>query len=145
MGLLALRWLTVLSASLFSGAALFVSIAEHPGRLTAGIDVALAEFGPSYKRAAPLQATLALGSLLGGCASALIGNDWRWAVGGITIGAVIPLTLAVIMPVNGKLLQPSSLSSEEAGRLLRRWGAFHLLRTALGVVGLLIFIVAAVH
>jgi hypothetical protein len=92
-----------------------------------------------------LQAALAVLTLVGGCLTALVANDWRWAAGGIAVGGAIPLTLAVIMPVNNKLLEPKSLSFEEAGQLLRRWGRLHVYRTALGVLGLMILVVAAVR
>jgi hypothetical protein len=92
-----------------------------------------------------LQAALAVVALVGGCLTGLLGNDWRWAAGGIAVGAAIPLTLAVIMPVNNKLLEPSSLSSEEAGHLLARWGGLHLFRTAFGVLDLVILVLAAVR
>jgi len=40
-----------LSAGLFAGAAIYVNAVEHPARLSCGVDVALREFAPSYRRA----------------------------------------------------------------------------------------------
>jgi hypothetical protein len=52
--------ITLLSAGLFAGAALYVSAVEHPARVAAGTTVALAQFPLSYARAAPLQGASAI-------------------------------------------------------------------------------------
>jgi hypothetical protein len=51
-----LELVATLCAGLFAGAALYINIAEHPARLEVGPSVALREFGPSYRRAAVMQA-----------------------------------------------------------------------------------------
>jgi hypothetical protein len=56
----ALQLLTLGSAGLFAGGALFVSLVEHPARLRLELASALAEFGHSYQRAAPWQGLTAL-------------------------------------------------------------------------------------
>jgi len=49
----------ILSSTLFAGAALYVSLVEHPARLSCGTELAATEFGPSYKRATVMQVVLA--------------------------------------------------------------------------------------
>jgi hypothetical protein len=49
----------LLTAGIFAGAALYVSLVEHPARIECGAALALAEFRPSYRRGAVMQATLA--------------------------------------------------------------------------------------
>jgi hypothetical protein len=39
------------SAGLFAGAAMYVTLVEHPARLECGTELAVTEFGPSYRRA----------------------------------------------------------------------------------------------
>jgi hypothetical protein len=44
---------------IFAGAAAYVSFVEHPARMECGPALAATEFGPSYRRAAVMQASLA--------------------------------------------------------------------------------------
>jgi hypothetical protein len=50
----------ILSSTLFAGAAVYVSLVEHPTRLSCGTELAATEFGPSYKRATVMQVVLAV-------------------------------------------------------------------------------------
>src|SRR3546814_11177888 len=51
--------LALITAALFAGAALYVSLAEHPARMRLDDRSALAHWKPSYARATWLQASLA--------------------------------------------------------------------------------------
>ena len=46
-------------AAPFAGAALCVSLVEHPARMACGVEVAAAGFAPSHRRAAAMQVGLA--------------------------------------------------------------------------------------
>jgi hypothetical protein len=134
---LILAALATLSAAIFAGGALYVSLVEHPARMQAGVAVAVAEFVPSYRRAAPWQATAAAVAFVAACLAALVTARWVWALGGVAVGAAIPFTLVAIMPTNRRLLDGGALPSAEAARLLTRWGRLHWVRSGLGVAGLL--------
>lgn len=134
-----LQWMAVVSAGLFAGGALYVSVAEHPGRMEAGISAALAEFRPSYHRAAPWQALMAIVASVCGIGATLLTSDWVWAVGGMLVGAAIPLTLIAILPINDRLLDPD-VSDPEAEVLFKRWGRLHLVRSVLGAAGMLVLV-----
>ena len=54
------QFLAVLSATLFTGAAIYINVAEHPARMECGTELAATVFGPSYTRAASMQVILAL-------------------------------------------------------------------------------------
>src|SRR2546428_6744349 len=99
-----LQVLATLCAALFAGAALYISIVEHPARLKTGVPTATEGFRHMYKRAAPWQASLATVSLLAGLAVTFSTRDWLWALGGIGVGAVIPITSTFMMPANPQAL-----------------------------------------
>lgn len=125
--------LAVLCAGLFAGAAAYVSFVEHPARLQCGTAIALAQFGPSYKRGTVMQASLAVLGFAAAVGAWLLGRGLPALVGGIILGAVVPFTLIVIFPTNQRLLDPSlDRASIEAGTLLARWGRLHMVRTVAG-------------
>ena len=124
--------LALTSTAVFFGAALYISLVEHPARLEAGVDVALRQFPHSYRRAARLQASLAMIGSLAGVAAWLLGASAWWAVSALLLFAVVPLTLVVIFPTNKRLHDPSLRPADPAALgLLRRWGTLHWLRTGL--------------
>ena len=102
------QWIAVWAAGLFSGAALYVSLVEHPARMQCGTVLAVTEFGPSYKRAALMQSILALLGSIGALVAWLAGDGPFWAVGGLLLLFSVPFTLIVIRPTNRCLLDPRS-------------------------------------
>jgi hypothetical protein len=130
----------MVSATAFTAWALYISVVEHPARLDSGAAAGRAQFRPSYRRAAPWQASFAAIAFASGTTVAVLTRRWTWLAGALAIGAVIPLTLIVIMPTNRRLLGPDPLGEAESLRLLRRWGRLHAVRTALAGVGLLAFL-----
>lgn len=125
----------MLCTGLFAGAALYITLVEHPARMECGTELALAEFGPSYRRAAVLQGLLAaIGSLLA-IGARLAGAPLLSLISGVILFLVIPWTLIVIFPTNRKLLDPSiDRSSATANQLLKRWGRLHAVRTILSLI-----------
>jgi hypothetical protein len=130
----------MVSAVTFTAWALYISVVAHPARLESGGAAGRAQFRPSYRRAAPWQASLAAIALVSGTVMAALTGRWTWLAGALAIGAVIPLTLVVIMPTNHRLLGPEALDEAQALGLLRRWGRLHALRTGLAGLGLLAFL-----
>jgi hypothetical protein len=131
-----LELVATLCAGLFAGAALYINIAEHPARLEVGPSVALREFGPSYRRAAVMQASLALVGLVAAVAAWWTEGHGMMLVGGLLLGAVVPFTLLAIKGTNKRLMAPDlDPDSAEARALLVRWGRLHAVRTVLSVLG----------
>lgn len=129
-----------IAAGLFSGAAIYVNLVEHPARMQCGNDLAIKQFGPSYRRATIMQVSLAIVGLLVATAAWLKGGSIWWLVGGLTLFAVVPFTLLFILPTNHKLLEPTlDNESELASKLLVRWGKLHAIRSILGLIAFLIF------
>jgi len=131
-----LEWIATLAAGVFAGAAVYVSLVEHPARVSLGPRAAMQEFAPSYRRGAAMQAPL---SLLGAAAAIVrwaSGGSLAWLAGGLALGALVPFTLLVIRPTNSRLLASTpEIASGEAEALLERWGRLHAVRTlvSLGV------------
>jgi Domain of unknown function (DUF1772) len=129
-----LEFVAALSAALFAGAALYINVAEHPARMCLETRMAALQWAPSYKRATWMQAPLAILSLLAGSVVWLCGGGIGWLVAALFIGAVVPVTFALIMPTNHKLLSPGrDLSSNETHDLLVRWGYLHAVRSVLSL------------
>ncbi len=128
----------IICSGLFAGAAIYINLVEHPARVQAGLSVAVAEFGPSYRRAAVMQVPLALAGGAAAIASWLGGAGALALAGGVLLLAVVPFTLVVIFPTNHRLLDPAlDPSSAEARALLDRWARLHAVRSALGLIAFL--------
>lgn len=127
-------------ATLFSGAALYISLVEHPARLGLADGPLLMQWRTSYKRALPIQSALALA---GGAAGLIVGYlaaDWRWFAGSILLLANWPFTFIFIMPVNKRLIAMQECEAGAASRaMLLLWGKLHNIRSALGAVTMLLF------
>ena len=130
------------SSTAFTAWAVYIVLVEHPARLDSGAASARAQFRGSYHRAAPWQASFAAIGLVGGIVAAWQSTRLAWLVGALAIGAAIPLTLVVIRPINNRLLSTEPIVDAETLALLRRWGRLHAVRTVLGAVGLLLFLLA---
>jgi len=132
------------SATVFTGAAMYVSLVEQPARLLLDDQALLAEWKPAYKRGTSMQAPLAIiGFLLGLLAWWQTGKI-AWIVGAILLVANWPVTLLVIMPVNRRLLAIDRAGPESRG-LLVKWGSLHALRSALGVAASIAFLFASLQ
>jgi hypothetical protein len=140
-----LKLLALLSSGMFGGAALYLTTVEHPARMTLGASAALQEFRPSYKRAAPPQAVLAMVCFLCGVSLAVLTQSRFWLLGGILVGAVVPFTLVFIMPTNRLLLDESKrLDAQVLESLLAKWARLHAVRSVLSVLGFLVLLWACV-
>ncbi len=123
----AVEFIAVLSCTLFTGAAIYINLVEHPARMGCGTKIAATVWAPSYKRATVMQASLAVISFLTGVVSWLLGRGILWLLGAMLIGLVVPFTFIAIMPTNRRLLAPGrDLDSSETRLLLEKWSTiFH--------------------
>src|SRR5262245_434185 len=135
------KLLATLCCGVFFGAALYISLVQHPATLETGNEFAARFFPSMYRRAAVLQASLALVACASAIAAWFRGAGRLWLAVGVLIGSVVPFTLIVIQPVNDVLLQ-GSRGSLELGELLTRWGYFHLVRTIVSGLAFLLCLIA---
>ena len=139
----ALEVVSLISTGLFAGAAIYVTVVEHPARLECGVAIAVTEFAPSYRRAAVMQAGLAALGSLAAIAAWAAGGGMPFLIAGALLGSVIPFTLVLMRPINARILDPSlDRHSLAAGAALRKWGRFHAVRS---IVAGLAFVVIAMH
>ncbi|MGD9501980.1 MAG: DUF1772 domain-containing protein [Methyloceanibacter sp.] len=130
-------------AASFTGAAFYINFAEQPARLRLDDRALLAEWKPAYQRGFVMQATLAIvGFVLGAIAW------WQAGKGAFLAGALLmlanwPFTLIAIMPTNKRLMATNlNEAGPETRALIVKWNRLHLVRTALGALAILAFIVA---
>jgi hypothetical protein len=137
--------LALITAAMFSGAALYVNVVEQPARLSLDDRALLTEWKPSYKRGAAMQAPIALVSCLLGLTA-----WWQTSRGGFLIGAIAilapwPWTLVGIKPTNDALLATEpDRAGPQTRALVLKWGALHGVRTALGALATLLFLWASI-
>lgn len=125
----AAKLLATLCCGVFFGAALYISLVQHPAALEAGTEFAARFFPPMYGRAAVLQATLASVGCAAAIAAWLRGAGRLWLAAAVLLGTAVPFTLVFISPVTDALLQAGGVSSGDLGALLVRWGYLHGVRT----------------
>jgi len=138
-----LEWTATLCSGLFTGASIYINLVEHPARMQCGTALAVAEFAPSYKRAAVMQASLATVGFVCAGSAWLWGSSLSWLIGGILLGVVIPFTFIAIFPTNKQLLDPGlDKNSSLAEQLLRRWGKLHAVRSLLSLASFVLFLLS---
>jgi Domain of unknown function (DUF1772) len=136
-------YLALTVAALFTGAAFYVNFAEQPARLGLDDRSLLAQWKPAYKRGFAMQAPLAIiGFILGIVAWRLVGRV-EFLVGGTLLLGNWPWTIFGIMPTN-RVLMATRLgdAGPHTRALILKWNILHAVRTALGCLAILAFLIA---
>lgn len=137
--LIATKFTSKVTCALFTGAAFYINIAEHPARLECGTRIAATQFAPSYRRAAVSQVILASTSGISALVAFHLTMDKPWLVASALITSVIPYTFICIMPTNKILLDPNvDKDSPQILSLLKKWGRLHAVRTVMSLASLFI-------
>ena len=135
--------LSLVAAALFSGAAIYINFAEQPARLKLDDQSLLAQWKPSYKRGFMMQAPLACAGCLLGFAAWWMTGRLAFAVGGLLMIANVPWTVFGVMPTNKLLIRTDlAASSPQSRALIVKWNALHAVRSGLGVLATLAFLIA---
>lgn len=133
--------LALIAAAVFTGAAVYINVAEQPARLGLNDRALLTEWKPSYKKGLSMQAPLAIVGFVLGVIAWWQSGQWLWAAGAVLMVANWPYTLFGIMPTNNRLMAIDPIDSNPTGRaLIERWGRLHAGRSALGALAVLAFL-----
>lgn len=132
----------ILSA-LFSGAAIYVLLVEHPARAKLDPAAQLTQWQPAYQRGTLMQAPLAALSGLAGVAVWWRWGDWWFLAGGALMLAAIAFTLIVMFPLNNRLkaVAPDAATTKTAA-MLSRWATLHGVRTLIGLAATAVYAAA---
>lgn len=131
----------LVTAAIFTGAAVYVSFVEQPARLLLDDRALLMQWKPSYHRGTMMQASLVVVSALFGLAAFWMARDWRWLLGAVLILINWPYTLLIIFPVNKQLeATPPDRADANTRNLVMRWGGLHATRTALGLAATIVYL-----
>jgi len=137
--------LALVTAALFTGAAIYVSCVEHQARMALDDRAMLTEWKPAYRRGFAMQASLAIIGFLLGVWAFYETRNWLWLAGALTLLGGWPYTLIFILPTNNRLLAtPIEAASAETRALVAKWAALHAVRTALGVGATILFLLASI-
>ncbi len=85
-----LELIAVLCTGLFTGAAIYVNLVEHPARVQVGTAAAVNEWRSSYPRGTVMQASLAVAGFLSSLGAWLQGRGTPVLIAGLLIGLVVP-------------------------------------------------------
>jgi hypothetical protein len=135
--------LALMTAAIFAGAALYVSVAEQPARLGLDDRPLLQEWIPSYKRGFAMQAPLA--DRIRSRASRLVANRElalapRCGRAGRQLALHAHRHCTCEPPPHGDKAGRTNAASTA---LITQWGALHGIRTALGLSATVIFLLAS--
>jgi uncharacterized membrane protein len=136
--------LAIFCFGVFFGAAVYISLVQHPAALETGGEFATRFFAPMYGRASVMQASLAVVGTVASLIAYFLGEGRAWLLAAVLIISVVPFTLIVIDPVNQqlKMIDPST---DRAVELLMLWGRFHWVRTVASGLSFVMCLVAIVR
>ena len=136
--------LALVVAAVFSGAAVYINLAEHPARLKLDDRALLAQWKIAYGRGFAMQASLAVIGFLLGLMAWWRTGEWLWLAGAAFLVANWPYTLLAMMPINHKLMATAAADAGAGSRaLMEKWASLHAVRTGLGFAATLTFLLAS--
>jgi hypothetical protein len=138
--------LALILAAVFSGAAIYVNVAEQPARLALDDRALVTEWKRAYKRGAAMQAPLAIVACVLGLLAWWQTGVWQWLLGAIIMIANWPYTLLGVMPTNNKLMAIDPMTANTDSRKhIEKWARLHSVRTILGLAATVVFLWASLR
>jgi hypothetical protein len=135
--------LSLMIAAFFTGAAFYVNFAEQPARLGLDDRALLAQWKPAYNRGFAMQAPLAMIGFILGIAAWWLTSRMGFLIGATLLLANWPWTIVGIMPTNRVLMATKVEDASPRSRaLIVKWNKLHAVRTGLGCLAVLAFLLA---
>ena len=129
----------------FFGAAIYISMAQHPATMKTGIPFATKFFPPMYALASRLQIALAAGGTLAGVTQWYLSRDPLWAIGAAFLFFVVPFTIIALKPINDQLINSSAQRSDsQTEGLLKAWAPRHWVRSITSGLSFIVYLWASV-
>jgi len=91
-------------SGLFTGAAIYINIAEQPARLQLDDSSLLVEWKLAYRRGYMMQASFVIAGGFFAVVAFLGTFEWRWLLGAVVLLINWPYTIVVITPTNHRLM-----------------------------------------
>jgi Domain of unknown function (DUF1772) len=136
--------LALVIAAVFTGAAVYINVAEQPARLQLDDQALLTQWKAAYKRGTAMQAPLAVIGFLAGMLAWRQAGDWRWLIGAAILIANWPYTFIGVMPTNKSLMATDpAYAGPQSRRLTEKWAMLHGVRAGFGLAATAIFLWAS--
>jgi hypothetical protein len=135
--------LALTAAALFTGAAFYINFAEQPARLTLDDRSLLTQWKPAYGRGYAMQAPLAIIGFIFGTVAWWQTGNLSFIAGAVLMIANWPWTLVGMRPTNRSLMATELPNAgAETRALIVKWNGLHAVRTALGALAVVTFLIA---
>jgi hypothetical protein len=137
--------ITLLTAGLTAGSAIYISLVIHPAWLKTSTQSAVENFAPVFNGSFVSQAFFSMIAILGGIVLGLLTEQYLWIVGSVIMIINIPLTKISLMPINNILLgKKDEFSDSKAIELFKKWGNLQWIRTSVVIIPFVLFLWLAV-
>ncbi len=127
-----LDFVSFATTGLFTGAALGISLVEHPTKLELPPQKSREVFKISFPKAATMQSSLALTSCIANASVGLMTEGFEsrvhFIVAGVMLG-IAAFTRLALMPINWKLMGDQTLNDNTITSMMKSWSQLHWVRS----------------
>ncbi|MEE9452546.1 MAG: DUF1772 domain-containing protein [Gammaproteobacteria bacterium] len=135
-----MHFMATFCAGLFTGTAVFVAVVQHSAATQLGYETYAKYFSLFYWRAALMQVSLALITVILGLVAWFYGAGFFNLIGALIFIALILYSVIYIKPIDDQLRAAKTEMPTDPESLLTRWGALHRLRAGGAALGFLFFL-----